>query len=217
MKGIEIFLPPRPFLPKDLTKLCIVTHLWQFQYHYFQFNQWWWCWWYLMFIKVMMVFMRGWWCRWWCILHMLKVVKLILEMAPLLCPVPSQNIIIINISTIIWGLWRKVKLSQSAVETRITCEIFICLLSRVFPVESGVRASLILLWAVLPLSVIVYLVLSWIPFYHTLICLILITILFIIPIVFILTFILVARFVWSQPDADCDHAGLWISQRVRNT
>ena len=142
---------------------------------------------------------------------MLKVVKLILEKAPLLCPVPSQNIIIINISTIIWGLWRKVKLSQSAVETRITCEIFICLLSRVFPVESGVRASLILLWAVLPLSVIVYLVLSWIPFYHTLIFLILITILIV---------ILVARFVWSQPDADfphCDHAGLWISQRVSNT
>ena len=131
---------------------------WQFQYHYFQFNQWWWCWWYLMFIKVMMVFMRGWWCRWWCLLHMLKVVKLILEMAPLLCPVPSQNIIIINISTIIWGLWRK--LSQSAVETRITCEIFICLLSQVLPVVSGVRASLILLWAVLPLSVIVYLVLN---------------------------------------------------------
>ena len=74
------------------------------------------------------VYEGGWWCRWWCMLHMLKVVKLILEMAPLLCPVPSQNIIIINISTIIWGLWRK--LSQSAVETRITCEIFICLLSR---------------------------------------------------------------------------------------
>ena len=111
------------------------------------------------------VYEGGWWCRWWCMLHMLKVVKLILEMAPLLCPVPSQNIIIINISTIIWGLWRKVKLSQSAVETRITCEIFICLLSRVFPVESGVRASLILLWAVLPLSVIVYLVLSCLEFH----------------------------------------------------
>ena len=96
----------------------------------------------------MMVFMRGWWCRWWCMLHMLKVVKLILEMAPLLCPVPSQNIIIINISTIIRGLWRKVKPSQSPVETRITCEIFICLLSRFsqWNPESGqaLQASLVL-------------------------------------------------------------------------
>ena len=33
--------------------------------------------------------------------HMLKVVKLILEIDPLLCPVPSQNIIIMNITTII--------------------------------------------------------------------------------------------------------------------
>ena len=34
-------------------------------------------------------------------LHMLKAVKLILEIDPQLCPVPSQNIIIMNIATII--------------------------------------------------------------------------------------------------------------------